>query len=97
MFEQVDAWVPVLSAVAGSALTGIGMMVAGLLKSKSDTKVGLTQAQAQMLQDAWAQVNAQRERIELLDRKILEERKACDAQLDDLRAQVRELHQRMED
>lgn len=97
MLEQADTWIVALSGLGGAALSAIGLMVAGVVKSKGQKDVGMTQAQAQMLTDAWAQVNAQRERIEMLDKKIHDERRECDRQLEELRMQVHQLQQRIEE
>lgn len=100
--ENPDTWLMALIALGGTALGTVGTMVAGFLRSSSSRDVGMTQAQAQMLKDAWENVVAQREIIIRQDREICEvremmrdERAECDRRLTEQAHHITELQDRI--
>lgn len=98
---NVDAGI---AAVIGAGLGALGTTVVGIFKASKASNIGMTQAQAQMLTDSWAQVNSQRAIIERQDVEIMrirdqvmEERKECDRRLAALQARIEQIERNVED
>lgn len=83
MWKSPEIW-----GVAGAALGAVGVMIAGLIKSKGDVQVGLTKAQATMLTDAWAHIQVLGLEVDNLRGQLEEERRQCDERIKRLEAKM---------
>lgn len=77
-------------AALGAAIGGIGMLVAGVLKSKSDMRLGMTKEQRLMLEAVFNQVQLQSATIDGLHRDLANQREYYEAKLDDVRIGYRQ-------
>lgn len=76
-------------AAIGAGITGIGMMVAGLVKSKTDDKLGMTKEQRLMLESVFNQVQTQSATINSLHKSMNDQRDYYEARIDELRVGYR--------
>lgn len=76
-------------AAIGAAITGIGMLVAGWFKSKTDAQLGMTTEQRLMLESVFAQVQLQSTTIDSLHKDITKQREYYEAKIDELRVGYR--------
>ena len=77
-------------AALGAAVTGIGMLAAGWLKSKTDVQLGMTTEQRLMLESVFAQVQLQSTTIDSLHKDITSQREYYEAKIDELRVGYRQ-------
>ena len=76
-------------AAIGAAITGIGMLVAGVVKNKKDTELGMTKEQRLMLESVFNQVQLQATTIDNLHKSMNEQRDYYEAKIDELRTGYR--------
>lgn len=76
-------------AAIGAGITGIGMLVAGLVKAKTDTRLGMTKEQRLMLESVFAQVQTQTATINSLHKSMNDQRDYYEARIDELRVGYR--------